>query len=457
MNINNDMPGRPLPQSYFGATGARVRFHDGSSVVNGYIVRQLGTYQFIVTTDGITTYVARLAQDAATARVPTAGFFAIDVNTPAGVSFAKSITKNRITTTAGDVYLWSLGAASAADAKVNLTGDSALSVPAAPTITSSASVSVASLAALTHTLTSNQTVRWSVIGGVDAFNFALAGSTISWLSSTGPNSSNPEDTDKNNTYLIQVQATNTVTGLSTTQTITVTVVAPVFAVADNNVTAYSTFPSPPSEASLAKFVVAYRAKMDVVGLNHRVSGTSGNPWGVGTAGSSGWNIIVGSTAIANARTNMVTDALMRTIIWTVDFTKPDITTGMKCVIDGVAQTFAAGTFDSLSSTRTLNIQTLFGNGASVGLFADQLGANIMDGRMEFFYMDWGTVAYTLPDITDPTVYNKFTFTGLTANGSGPTGAQPKLYYTGSAAEWNAGMANKGSLTAPLTKQAGTYI
>jgi hypothetical protein len=56
------------------------------------------------------------------------------------------------------------------------------------------------------------------------------------------------------------------------------------------------------------------------------------------------------------------------------------------------------------------------------------------------------------------VRNAWLSSNIGANGQGPTGSQPKLYYTGTASEWNAGggLANKGSLTAPLAKMAGDY-
>jgi hypothetical protein len=61
--------GRPINKRYFGATGddtqptIPVRYHNGSSSVEGYIVNQKGSNKFTVTTDGVTTYVCRLVNE----------------------------------------------------------------------------------------------------------------------------------------------------------------------------------------------------------------------------------------------------------------------------------------------------------------------------------------------------------------------------------------------------------
>jgi hypothetical protein len=63
--------GRPINKRYFGATGDNtqptipVRYHNGSSSVEGYIVNQKGTNKFTVTTNGTDTYVCRLVNELA--------------------------------------------------------------------------------------------------------------------------------------------------------------------------------------------------------------------------------------------------------------------------------------------------------------------------------------------------------------------------------------------------------
>jgi ribosomal protein S11 len=102
----------------------------------------------------------------------------------------------------------------------------------APTITSSASVSNAENSVLAHSLTANETVTWSLIGGSDLARFELSGSTLRWLSNGTKDFEAPNDSDANNTYVVQVQATDTALN-TTNQTITVTVTD----VADTDVTA----------------------------------------------------------------------------------------------------------------------------------------------------------------------------------------------------------------------------
>lgn len=95
-------------------------------------------------------------------------------------------------------------------------------VDTAPTITSSASVSASDDAQLAHSLTSNQTVTWSIVGGVDAAQFEISGSTLRWSSNGTRDFSSPQDSDANNTYLVTVRATNSAS-LTTDQSITTTV------------------------------------------------------------------------------------------------------------------------------------------------------------------------------------------------------------------------------------------
>lgn len=114
----------------------------------------------------------------------------------------------------------------ATDAALN-TSDMTLTVTvtdvAAPTITSSNTKTVAENATLSHALTANQSVTWSIIGGADQTKFELSGSTLRWASNGTKDFETPDDADTNNAYIVQVRATNAATGDFTSQTITVTV------------------------------------------------------------------------------------------------------------------------------------------------------------------------------------------------------------------------------------------
>jgi hypothetical protein len=92
----------------------------------------------------------------------------------------------------------------------------------APSITSSASVDATDDATLSHSLTADETVTWSIIGGADAAQFEISGSTLRWASNGTRDYEAPADADTNNAYVVTVRATDTA-GNTTNQTITVTV------------------------------------------------------------------------------------------------------------------------------------------------------------------------------------------------------------------------------------------
>lgn len=92
----------------------------------------------------------------------------------------------------------------------------------APTITSSNTASVAENATLSHSLTANEAVTWSMVGGADQARFEISGSTLRWLSNGTKNFEAPDDADANNTYIVTVRATDTALNTAD-QTITVTV------------------------------------------------------------------------------------------------------------------------------------------------------------------------------------------------------------------------------------------
>lgn len=92
----------------------------------------------------------------------------------------------------------------------------------APTITSSNSGTVAENATLSHALTANEAVTWSLNGGADVARFELSGSTLRWASNGTKNFESPNDANTDNAYVVTVRATDTA-GNGTDQTITYTV------------------------------------------------------------------------------------------------------------------------------------------------------------------------------------------------------------------------------------------
>lgn len=95
-----------------------------------------------------------------------------------------------------------------------------------PVITSSITDSVAGNAVLAHSLTANESVTWDIVGGDDQSKFEISGSTLRWVSNGTKDFAAPDDSDANNTYIVQVMATDTA-GNQQVQTITVTVTNPV--------------------------------------------------------------------------------------------------------------------------------------------------------------------------------------------------------------------------------------
>lgn len=112
---------------------------------------------------------------------------------------------------------------------LNSGGGGLVAVVGAPIINSSAAPSVAENVTLSHTLSANEPVTWAIRTSVqnalsvDYLKFELSGSTLRWASNGTKDYEAPDDTGTNNTYVVVVRATDVDQGLTTDQTITVTV------------------------------------------------------------------------------------------------------------------------------------------------------------------------------------------------------------------------------------------
>jgi hypothetical protein len=95
--------------------------------------------------------------------------------------------------------------------------------PGPPTMTSATSVSNGEGVLLAHTLTANQFATFAIVGGTDQAKFEISGQTLRWLANGAKDFEAPDDSDANNTYQVIVRATNLFGGVSSDQTITVTV------------------------------------------------------------------------------------------------------------------------------------------------------------------------------------------------------------------------------------------
>lgn len=94
----------PLSKKYFGANygSLAVEYHNGNSVVSGYIVKQIGTVRFIVS-DGTTNMICELAQSNDEATTLTEGLMTIKT---AGGKFIKKLLSFQAITTDGDIINW---------------------------------------------------------------------------------------------------------------------------------------------------------------------------------------------------------------------------------------------------------------------------------------------------------------------------------------------------------------
>lgn len=93
-----------------------------------------------------------------------------------------------------------------------------------PSITSANTASVDENVVLAHSLTAtdDSAVTWSIVGGADAAQFEISGSTLRWAANDTQDFEVPLDADTNNAYVVQVRATDAF-GNTADQTITVTV------------------------------------------------------------------------------------------------------------------------------------------------------------------------------------------------------------------------------------------
>lgn len=101
--------GRPLSSAFFGSADGKIaiQFHDGSSVVTGYIVRQMGSTRYEVTQDGNTMFIVELAQTTAEAEDLVEGMATITATTADDVDvYIKNLQNFTAWTTEGLVINW---------------------------------------------------------------------------------------------------------------------------------------------------------------------------------------------------------------------------------------------------------------------------------------------------------------------------------------------------------------
>lgn len=335
------------------------------------------------------------------------------------------------------------------------------------------------------------TSEWSrVLGGVNGRAITISGGEYSIASDaagTGATAFTSSAGTVNPGQFVRIRRTTSASnGATSSVTLTigtetfdwsVTTIATPYVAVDNGGTARSVVSPVSSETGIRKLVVAFRAKPDslATGANWIADSTAGSFRIYSATTTSLRGIFVASTRV-NLRPTVTITTTAKTHIITADFTNTVASQGCywATLEDGVVMNNGPGTggnFDTRSvvgsgtdygafSMNASGTGGLFSSLNNLGIFGESDGGGVLlDGQMEFVWVDWGDANYVIPDISQSSVRSKWTSDQIGANGQGPTGAVPKLFYSGTATQWNdaGGLINKGSLTAPLIKQTGTYI
>lgn len=103
---------KPVNKLNFGAGPGtiKVSYHNGTTTVTGYIVKQLSATKWVVTTNGVAEFTCKLAKNG----TPVAGEFTIQAfpltnGTPGSAKKVVKMLGNHVTCTDGTRYMWSLG------------------------------------------------------------------------------------------------------------------------------------------------------------------------------------------------------------------------------------------------------------------------------------------------------------------------------------------------------------
>lgn len=163
----------------------------------------------------------------------------------------------------------------------------------APTITSSNTVNNVEGNTLSHALTANESVTWSIVGGADQADFEISGSTLRWASNGVQDYDSPADADANNIYVVTVRATDGASN-TTDQTISVTVTqaysGPTYvgkSSAAGNTTAISIDFTSSGRSAGDKLLIAVATANEAIAAPSGFSEISSSPQSRGTAAAAG--------------------------------------------------------------------------------------------------------------------------------------------------------------------------
>lgn len=237
-----------------------------------------------------------------------------------------------------------------------------------------------------------------------------------------------------------------------------------FATADNQVTAWSKTGTTPTKTGIKRALIAVRKKTDTIVSGANIfCDASASGCRLYAASSTTYRLQFVSGKLTY-RTTLGPTTNWETHLIALDFTATTQEAVAQWYVDQ-GSGFVNVPIDPVNSTvdvtgtASLSLASQIFAGGSLGVLAKPDGTGVLDGQIAYLFMHFGDATFTLPDITDPAVQNMFTADNINlTNGSGPLGFQPDFFWygAGGAADWNAGLANKGAQTLSLTKQAGTY-
>lgn len=172
--------GRPINNSNFGAAPGKIsiRFHNGTAVVTGHIVKQVGAAKYLVTADDVNMFTVDLVNSTEQATALVAGQATIHITDASSVvRYVTKLMSASCYTTDGSTLSWTLGMPNATQAAIEVV----LPPPPAPTgITRSP-------ATMSLTVGDTRQITASVVpaGADQTVTYASADATKASVSSSG--------------------------------------------------------------------------------------------------------------------------------------------------------------------------------------------------------------------------------------------------------------------------------
>ena len=250
------------------------------------------------------------------------------------------------------------------------------------------------------------------------------------------------------------EVSNTLTSAEMT-----TPAASVFTEVDNGASAYSRTQPNGSTDTAEKIVLAWRMKTDTIVAGHKPWGSTTAVWRMNYLTTSQVQFVLGLSIEVAGRSTLSVDTNWHTHVLAIDRTQAAHADGMKYWVDGTLATLTNAVWSPPANYEMglSGANRFFAATTGFGIGGPSSGTDVFDGRFAFFWADWGGSGYSIPDFSNSAVWDTLDAASIGANGQGVTGSTPKRYYTGATADWNgAGLANRGTETPALIKQAGTW-